>query len=63
MGNLSGTLDGLSLATSGNGVIVQVAHAQTTATIGGSQYDTATLQYAGGGVFALTSQQGDVSVP
>ncbi len=61
--NLSGTLDGLSLATSTNGAQVQVAHAQTTTTMGGSQFDTVTLQYAGGGVFAITSQQGDVSVP
>ncbi len=59
---LSGSSDGLSLVTSSNGGVLQVVHSQVT-TLFGSQYDTATLQYTGGGVFALASQQGDISAP
>jgi photosystem II stability/assembly factor-like uncharacterized protein len=58
--------DGLSLATLVYSQ-VQVVHAQTetgtSGAIGGNQFDTVTLQYGGNGVFAITGQQGSVSLP
>ncbi len=63
--SLSGSADGLSLSASGYGGSYQVlvARALTSTTMAGGQFDTVTLQYAGGGMFSLIAQEGSVYVP
>jgi photosystem II stability/assembly factor-like uncharacterized protein len=64
--SLSGSADGLTLSVVGNNQI-QVAHAATVAGtsggLAGGAFDSVTLQYDGGGLFAVIEAAGTLQVP